>query len=204
MLYTNNIDALPAEYEVEARNLASRDRNDRDDIIKAVRKWHYRLSGHRRKGYNARYAGHAMFAGGGGASRTKGAGGGVRGKGGDRGEGKGGRRRHQGRRGKGTNEDGGGWAAAAGSHGRSAKAVVGNNSEVRCHRCGRKGHWRVDCTGKLCRRCHGQEHAADFCRTLKEEGVLATSDDDNEDHYKVEASAFKAGEAGECSDVHGE
>ena len=37
MLYTIFIDALPAEYEVEARNLASRDSIGRDDIIKAVR-----------------------------------------------------------------------------------------------------------------------------------------------------------------------
>ena len=35
MLYTIFIDALPAEYEVEARNLASRDSIGRDDIIKA-------------------------------------------------------------------------------------------------------------------------------------------------------------------------
>ena len=35
MLYTIFIDALPPEYEVEARNLVPRD--SRDDIIKAVR-----------------------------------------------------------------------------------------------------------------------------------------------------------------------
>ena len=37
MLYTIFIDALPAEYEVEARNLASRDSIGRGDIIKVVR-----------------------------------------------------------------------------------------------------------------------------------------------------------------------
>ena len=41
MLYTIFIDALPAEYEVEARNLASRDIIGRDDIIKAVRERHH-------------------------------------------------------------------------------------------------------------------------------------------------------------------
>ena len=43
MLYTIFIDALPAEYEVEAKNLASRDSIGRDDIIKAVRERHHRL-----------------------------------------------------------------------------------------------------------------------------------------------------------------
>ena len=33
MLYTIFIDALPTEYEVEARNLVSRDSIGRDDII---------------------------------------------------------------------------------------------------------------------------------------------------------------------------
>ena len=48
MLYTFFMDALPAEYEVEARNLAFRESNRRDDIIKAVRERHHRLSGRRR------------------------------------------------------------------------------------------------------------------------------------------------------------
>ena len=77
MLYTVSIDALPAEYDVEARNLASRDSIGRDDIIKAVRERHHRLSGNRKKVSNAGHADHAMYAGGGG-------GGGGRGKGGDR------------------------------------------------------------------------------------------------------------------------
>ena len=41
LYYTIFIDALPAEYEVEARNLASRDSIGRDDIIKAVRERHH-------------------------------------------------------------------------------------------------------------------------------------------------------------------
>ena len=53
MLYTIFIDALPAEYEVEARNLASRDSIGCDDIIKVVRERHHRLSGSRRKGSKA-------------------------------------------------------------------------------------------------------------------------------------------------------
>ena len=36
MLYIIFIDAMPLEYEVETRNLASRDSIDRDDIVKAV------------------------------------------------------------------------------------------------------------------------------------------------------------------------
>ena len=73
MLYTIFIDAFPAEYEVEARNLASRDGIGRDDIIKAVRERHHRLSGNKKKGS---HADHAMFGGGGGG------GGGDRGNGG--------------------------------------------------------------------------------------------------------------------------
>ena len=44
MLYTIFIDALPAEYEVEARNLVSSDSIGRDDTIKTVRQRHHRLS----------------------------------------------------------------------------------------------------------------------------------------------------------------
>ena len=43
MLHTIFLDALPAEYDVEARNLASRDSIGRDDIIKAARERHHRL-----------------------------------------------------------------------------------------------------------------------------------------------------------------
>ena len=117
MLHTIFIDALVAEYEVEERNLASRDSIGRDDIIKAVRERHSRLSGSRRKGLNAGHAGHAMFAGGDDGGHKKGSGGGVHGKGGSHGKGKDGRRRRQGHGGKGTNEDGGGSAAAAGGDG---------------------------------------------------------------------------------------
>ena len=179
MLWTIFIDALPAEYEVEARNLASRDSIGRDDIIKAVRERHHRRSGSRKKGSNVGHAGHAMFAGGGGFGRRKEAGGGAHRKGGDRGKGNGGRRGRQGRGGKSTNEDGGGSAAAAGGDGSSAKAADGGTSEVRCHRCGKKGHWRIDCTEEQCSRCHGRRHATDVCPTSKEEAVLAASDDDD-------------------------
>ena len=81
MLYTIFINALPAEYEVEARNLASSDTIGRDDITKSVRERHHRLSGNRKKGSNAGHVGHAMFTGGGG-------GGGGHGKGGGRSKGK--------------------------------------------------------------------------------------------------------------------
>ena len=73
---------------------------------------------------------------------------------------------------------------------------------MRCHRCGKKGHWRIDCAEELCSRCHGRGHAADICPTSKEEAVLAASDDDD-DYDTVEASAFKTGETGECSNVSG-
>ena len=202
MLHTIFVDALPAEYEVEARNLASHDSIGRDDIIKAVRERHHQLSGSRKKGSNAGHAGHAMFAGGGGGDRRKGVGGGAHGKGGGRGKGKCVRRGQQRRGGKGTNEDGGGSTAGAGRDGSSAKAAEGGTSEMRCHRCDKKGHWRVDCTEELCSRCHGRGHAADVCSTSKEEAVLAASDDDD-DYDTVEGSAFKTGEAVECSDVLG-
>ena len=73
---------------------------------------------------------------------------------------------------------------------------------MRCHRCGKNGHWRIDWTEKLCSRCHGRGHAADVCPTSKEEAVLAASDDDDE-YDTVEASAFKAIETVECSNVSG-
>ena len=62
MLYTIFIDALPAEYEVEATNLAFRDSIGRDDIIKAVREQHHSIFGNREKGSNAGHAGHTMFS----------------------------------------------------------------------------------------------------------------------------------------------
>ena len=84
MLYTFFIDALPVEYEIEARNVASRDSIGRDDIITAVRERHHRLSGSRKKGSNAGHAGHAMFAGVDDGGHRKGAGGGAHGTGGGR------------------------------------------------------------------------------------------------------------------------
>ena len=153
MLYTIFIDPLPADYEVEARNLASRDSIGRDDIIKTVREWHHGLSGTRKKGSNAWHAGHAMLNGGGdsgggghgkgsggGVGRGKGGGGGNQGKGGGHGKGKSGRRGQQGRGGKGTNEVGGGLATAAGGDDSSAKATEGSTAGERCYRCGKKVH----------------------------------------------------------------
>ena len=203
MLYTIFIHALPAGYEVEARNLASRDSIGRDDIIKAVRERHHRPSGSRKKGFNAGHAGHAMFAGGGDGGQRKWTGDGAHRKGGGRGKERGGRRGRQGRGGKGTNENGNGPAAAAGGDCSSAKSADGGTSEVRCHRYCKIGHWRIDCTEELCSRCHGRGHAAYVCPTSKEEAVLAASDDDD-DFDAVEASAFKARETGKCSNVSGE
>ena len=99
----------------EARNLASRDSSTgREEIIKARRERRHQLSANRKKGSNS---GHALYAG-------DGAGGGH-GKGGGHGNGKGGRRGKHGRGGRGTNEDSGGSAAAAGGDGTSAKATEG-------------------------------------------------------------------------------
>ena len=187
LLYNIFIDALPAEYEVEARNLASRDSIDRDDIIKAVRERHHRLSGNRKKGSNAGHVGHAIFAGGGG--------GGGRGKGGNGGKGKVGKQGKHGRDGRGTNEDGGGSAAAAGGDGSSAIAAEGSTPEVRCYRWGKEGHIRANCTEKLCSRCNGREHTTDVCPTSKEEAVLAVTGDvgarvDVDADDTVQASAF--------------
>ena len=202
MMHPTFIDAPLDEYEVGARNHAYRDSIGRDGIIKAVGERHHRLSGSRRKGSNAGHTGNAMFGGGGGGGRRAVPDGGAHGKGGGRGKGKGGRRGQQGRCCKGTNEDGGGSAAAAGGDGSSAKAAEDGTSEAKYLRCGKKGHWRVDCTEALCSRCHGQRHAADASPTSKEEAVLAALDDDDDDDT-IEASAFKAGLAGECSDVLG-
>lgn len=104
MVYTICIDALPAECEVEARNLAYRDSIGRDDIIKTVRERHHRRPGNRKKGAYAKYISHDMYASGGGGSREKD---------GDGGKGKGGKQGKHGHGGRGTNENGGGSAAVA-------------------------------------------------------------------------------------------
>ena len=59
-MYIIVIDAPPAEYEVEAWNLASCDTIGREEIIKAVRERHHRVSGNRKKGSSSR---HALYAG---------------------------------------------------------------------------------------------------------------------------------------------
>lgn len=59
MLYTISIDALPAEYEVEARSLTSRDSIGREEIISGVRERHHRVFGSRKTGSNADHAIHA-------------------------------------------------------------------------------------------------------------------------------------------------
>ena len=122
MLYAISNDALPAEYEVEARNLAPRDSIGRE-IIRVVRDRHHRLSGNRKRGSKF---GHALYAG-------DGAGGGH-GKGGGRGNGKGGRRGKHGRGGRGIDEVGGGSAAAAGGDGSSAKATESSAPVRGCYR----------------------------------------------------------------------
>ena len=55
---------------------------------------------------------------------------------------------------------------------------------------------------KRCSRCNRRGHVADVCPSSKEEAVLAVSNDDGDDGT-VKASAFKAEEGGECSDVLG-
>ena len=60
----------------------------------------------------------------------------------------------------------------------------------------------MDCTEELCSRCDGRGHAADVFSTSKEEAVLAAAEGDD-DYDTVEASAFKARETGECSNVSG-
>ena len=149
-MYTTLYDALSAEYEADARNLASRDSVGRDGIMKAVRELHHQLSGYSKNWSNARHVIHATFAGGGRGCRRNVGGGGAHGKGGGRGKEKGRRRGQQGRGGKGTNEDGGGSAVFAGGDGNSAKAAEGSTSEVRYYTCSKKGHWRVDCTEEPC------------------------------------------------------
>ena len=49
-------------------------------------------------------------------------------------------------------------------------------------------------------RCNGRRHAADVVPSSKEEAVLAVSNGDGDDGM-VQASALKAEEAGECSEV---
>ena len=73
---------------------------------------------------------------------------------------------------------------------------------MRCHSCGKKGNWRIDCTEELCSRCHGRGHADDVCATSKQEAVIAASDDDDGSDA-FEASSFKARKTGKCNNVSG-
>ena len=168
----------------EARNLASRDSTGREEIVKAMRERDHRLSGNRKKGSNS---GHALYAG-------NGAGGGH-GKCVDHSKRKGGRRGKHGRVGKGTNQVGGGSAAAAGGDGSSAKDTEGSSPVRGCYRCGKEGNIRANCTEKLCSRCNGRGHTADVCPTSKEEAVLAVTGKvgarvDVSEDVTAQASAF--------------
>ena len=91
MIYSLFSFALPAEYEVEAGNLAPRDSIGRHEITKAVRERHHPLYRNGKSGSNAGHAGQAMYAGGGGGGD-----GGGRGKGGGSGRERGGRWGQQG------------------------------------------------------------------------------------------------------------
>ena len=164
-MYTTLYDALSAEYEADARNLASRDSVGRDGIMKAVRERHHQLSGYSKNWSNARHVIHATFAGGGRGCRRNVGGGGAHGKGGCRSKGKGRRGGQQGQGGNGTKESGGGSAATAGGDGN--KAAEGSTSEVRYYTCGKKGRRRVDCTEELRSQCHGRGHATDVCPSSK-------------------------------------
>ena len=118
--------------------------------------------GNSKKGPNS---GHALYAG-------DGAGGGH-GKGRGHGNGKVGRRGKHGRGRKGTNDVGGGSAAAAGGDGSSAKATDGSTPVRGCYRCDKESHVRTNCTEKLYSRCNERGHTADVCPTSEEEAVLA-------------------------------
>ena len=65
------------------------------------------------------------------------------------------------------------------------------------------GHWRVACAEELCSGFYRRGYAANVCSTSKKEAVLAASDNDD-DYFTVVASAFKARETGDRSDVLGE
>ena len=183
MLHTIFINALPAEYEVEAR--ASLDSIGREEI-KAARERHHRFSGNRKKRSNT---GHALYAG-------DGAGGGH-GKGGGYGKGNAGRRGKHGRGGGGTNEVGGGSAAAAGGDGSSAKVAEGSAPVRGCYWCGKKGHIIVNCTEKLCRRCNGRGRTADVFPTSKKGATRTVASEvgakaDVDGNGTAQASAFNA------------
>lgn len=62
MYTTFIVDALPATYGVEARNMAYRDNSGREEISKTIREQHHRLSGNIINGSNA---GQMMYSDGG-------------------------------------------------------------------------------------------------------------------------------------------
>ncbi|CAN0523320.1 unnamed protein product, partial [Laminaria digitata] len=71
MLYTISLDALPSEYDIESRNLASRDSVSREESIKAVRERHRRLSGNGKKGGTNEGGGASAAAAGGDGKSAK-------------------------------------------------------------------------------------------------------------------------------------
>ena len=159
---------------------------------------HRQRSRKRTKGSNAGHADHDMFAGGGSGGRRKSDSRGAHGKGEGRGNGKGGFRGQLGRGGISANKDGGGSAIAAGSNGSSVKADV----TLRWYLRGETPQvWRKTTMQELCNRCRERGYAGDVCPLQKNKAVLAAFDDDDDDNkVGVEDPAFRAGEAGACSD----
>ena len=202
MLYTIFIDALLAEYEVEARNLASRDSIGRDDIIEAVREGHHRLFGSRKKGPMLVMPAMLCSPAAAVVAAEKGPAAVPMGKV---------EAAVKEKVDVGDSKDAAVKAptrtvvAASASLGRGYRRRWQQRQSrrwwyLRGEMSDKMGHWRVDCTEELCSRCHERGHAADVCPTSKEEAVLVASDDDD-DYDTVKASAFKAEEAGECNDV---
>ena len=98
---------------------------------------------------------------------------------------------------------------------------------VKCHRCGKKGRWKLDCTSKIysrrqgrghsadtcptsldrCSRCNGRGNNADVCPSSNEAemavAIKVEARDDGQEKRTVQTSAFKAEETGKYGDGSG-
>ncbi|CAM9744481.1 unnamed protein product [Scytosiphon promiscuus] len=157
LLSTRFLSALPSKYEHAKLTLLSSENLQLSDIIRVVGAHHWYFS---RRNDNQPHFSYALTAAGDGAQQR------AR-NGGKRG----GRNRRKGDRKQGESGHSAGRGSTSGER-------TGSDGR-RCHRCGRMGHIRPDCTTPesdlpaVCENCDGFGHTSDVCTSEVEEVTLA-------------------------------